>query len=371
MEKKTIFIFDAEPGMILASDVIAQDGSLIVANGTKLDMDSIAKLSDYHILEIDVEDRPVEPEQEEYVGIEEIFTSSAPAEEPTYYDKIRETAEFKEFCEDYELDVNELKNSLNDIVKRNSPVNEAELLAHTMSIVDKHNNTLQLFDMLHSLRQFDDQTFAHSINVALISSIIGQWLHFSREDIKVLTLSGLLHDIGKLDIPDEVLNKPGKLTPEEFATIKSHVKIGYEYLKNQQIDNRIKEACLMHHEKCDGSGYPFGVKSDKIPVFAKIISIADVYDAMTAARVYRKGLCPFKVIREMENQCFTSLDPNYAIPFLRNVISSYIHTNVTLSDGRIGEVVLINDRALSKPSVICNGEFIDLSKTSLTIESIL
>ena len=371
MEKKTIFIFDAEPGMILASDVIAQDGSLIAASGAKLDLTSIAKLSDYHILEIDVEDRPVEPVQEEYVGIEEVFTSSAPAEEPTYYDKIRETPEFKEFCEDYELDVNELKNGLNDIVKRNAPINEEELLAHTMSIVDKHNNTLQLFDMLHSLRQFDDQTFAHSINVALISSIIGQWLHFSREDIKVLTLSGLLHDIGKLDIPDEVLNKPGRLSPEEFDIIKSHVKIGYEYLKNQPIDNRIKEACLMHHEKCDGSGYPFGVKSDKIPVFAKIISIADVYDAMTAARVYRKGLCPFTVIHEMENQCFSSLDPKYAIPFLKNVISSYIHTNVTLSDGRVGEVVLINDRALSKPSVICNGEFIDLSKTSLTIESIL
>ena len=98
MEKKTIFIFDAEPGMILASDVLAQDGSLIAASGAKLDLTSIAKLSDYHILEIDVEDRPVEPEQEEYVGIDEVFTSSAPSEEPTYYDKIRETPEFKEFC---------------------------------------------------------------------------------------------------------------------------------------------------------------------------------------------------------------------------------------------------------------------------------
>ena len=242
MEKKTIFIFDAEPGMILASDVIAQDGSLIVANGTKLDMDSIAKLSDYHILEIDVEDRPVEPEQEEYVGIEEIFTSSAPAEEPTYYDKIRETAEFKEFCEDYELDVNELKNSLNDIVKRNSPVNEEELLAHTMSIVDKHNNTLQLFDMLHSLRQFDDQTFAHSINVALISSIIGQWLHFSREDIKVLTLSGLLHDIGK-----PAVKKTDENGRDHFKT---HGPVGermaHSILRRLKFDNEtIKKVCCL------------------------------------------------------------------------------------------------------------------------------
>ena len=92
---------------------------------------------------------------------------------------------------------------------------------------------------------------------------------------------------------------------------------------------------------------------------------------MTAARSYRKALRPFTVIEQMERQCFTSLDPNYALPFLKNVVSSYIHNNVRLSDGRIGEVVLINDRSLSKPSIMCNGEFIDLSKTNLTIESIL
>ncbi len=363
MIKKSIFVFDAEPGMLLASDVLAQDGSLVIPRGTALDMNSITKLSDYHILEIEILDRPV-PKQA-------APESEANNEQRTYYDKVRETPQYKEFVKDYDLGVNELKGGLNDIAKNNMPVEEDKLIEHTMSIISKFTNKLQLFDMLHSLREFDDLTYAHSVNVALVSSIIGQWLHYSDDDIRILTLCGLLHDIGKVMIPNEILTKPGKLTDEEFMIMKTHVQKGYDILKPQSIDNRIKEACLFHHEKCDGTGYPHGLKSDKIPVFAKIVSIADIYDAMTADRSYRKALCPFSVVEMMERQCFSSLDPTYALPFLKNVVSSYIHNNVRLSDGRIGEVILINDRSLSKPSIMCNGEFIDLSRTNITIEAIL
>jgi putative nucleotidyltransferase with HDIG domain len=363
MIKKSIFVFDAEPGMVLASDVLAQDGSLVIPRGTALDMNSITKLSDYHILEIDILDRPVAKPAEP--------VSEGSEEQLTYYAKVRETPRFKEFVQDYDLGVTELKGGLNDIAEKHMPVDEDKLIEHTQSIIGKFTNKLQLFDMLHSLRESDDLTYAHSVNVALVSSIIGQWLHYSDDDIRVLTLCGLLHDVGKVKIPNEILTKPGKLTDEEFATMKTHVTEGYEILKGQNIDNRIKEACLFHHEKCDGSGYPHGLKSDKIPVFAKIVSVADIYDAMTANRYYRKALCPFTVVEMMERQCFSSLDPTYALPFLKNVVSSYIHNNVRLSDGRMGEVILINDRSLSKPSVLCNGEFIDLSKSNITIEAIL
>jgi putative nucleotidyltransferase with HDIG domain len=326
-------------------------------------MNSITKLSDYHILEIDILDRPVVKPAEPVSGGSE--------EQLTYYAKVRETPRYKEFVKDYDLGVTELKGGLNDIAEKHMPVDEDKLIEHTQSIIGKFTNKLQLFDMLHSLRESDDLTYAHSVNVALVASIIGQWLHYSDDDIRVLTLCGLLHDVGKVKIPNEILTKPGKLTDEEFAIMKTHVTEGYEILKGQNIDNRIKEACLFHHEKCDGSGYPHGIKSDKIPVFAKIVSVADIYDAMTANRYYRKALCPFTVVEMMERQCFSSLDPTYALPFLKNVVSSYIHNNVRLSDGRMGEVILINDRSLSKPSVLCNGEFIDLSKSNITIEAIL
>ena len=110
-----------------------------------------------------------------------------------------------------------------------------------------------------------------------------------------------------------------------------------------------------------GTGYPFGLKSDHIPAVAKIIAIADVYDAMTSARVYRGALCPFEVIDTMYKDAFTKFEPEYILPFLKNVASSYINNDVRLSDGRIGKVVLINENALSLPIVQCEDEFIDLS----------
>ena len=110
--------------------------------------------------------------------------------------------------------------------------------------------------MLHNMREMDDSTYVHSINVALIATVLGRWLHMSEEELKILTSSGLLHDIGKLLIPKEILTKPKKLTEEEYTIIKTHPKKGFELLKTLDLDERILFSTLAHHERCDGSGYP-------------------------------------------------------------------------------------------------------------------
>ncbi|MGN0319142.1 MAG: HD-GYP domain-containing protein [Lachnospira sp.] len=364
-EEITIFIFDAEEGMVVSQDVHLPDGNILVKKGTVLDMGLISTISGYHILEINVYVQEVDSSGEN-INIPES------AESQRYYDSIRASEQFKKFNESYQSNVIDVKNQLNDVVTNNVPIDTEELLKGTTQLIAENRNSLQLFDMLHCMRQQDDLTFVHCINVALIASIIGQWLRYSEEDIKTLTLCGLLHDIGKLLIPNEILTKPGKLTSEEFNTMKKHVNLGYDQLKSQNIDMRIKEACLLHHEKCDGSGYPFKLKSKDIPTSAKIIAIADVYDAMTAARVYRGAICPFEVIKMMYNDAFTKFDPTYCLPFLKNVASSYIHNDVRLSNGKVGKVILINDNALSQPIVQCGNEFIDLSKTpSVTITAII
>ena len=354
-KEKNIFIFEASEGMVLARDVYSPEGRLIVQQGASLSLDLINSIADSHILEIMV-----------YDGMESVV------HEQTYFDKLQATPEFQKFSVEYNNTVSNVKSNLNDIVSRNKEINPDELISDTASILADSRSNLQVFDMLHSLRKNDDLTYVHCINVALIATIIARWINLAEEDIKVLTVAAILHDIGKLMIPEKILLKPGKLTDEEFQTIKTHVNLGFNLLKEQQIDSRIKEACLLHHEKCDGSGYPFNLKGDKIPLLAKIITIADVYDAMTAARVYRGSMCPFDVIKIMEDDAFSKYDPNILIPFLNNVVSSYLHTNVRLSDGRIGEVVLINSNRLSRPSIMCEGEFIDLSKRpDLTIKAIL
>ena len=366
--EKKIFIFDAHEGMILAKDVLNSDGSLIAASGTILDMNMIAKISGYHILEVFVKQ---ELPNKSKVSVKPGVSQNTSAE-PTYFDKIRESEEFKIFNNMYESNIDSLKHQLDDIVNAAADIDVDAILEQPLSIIEQSSNKLQMFEMLHSLKDKDDLTYAHSTNVAIVASIIGQWLHYPEEDIKALTLCGLLHDIGKLTIDPKLLNKPGKLTAEEFDIMKSHVNKGYDLIKDTDIDGRIKEACLLHHERCDGSGYPFGLKGDQIPPFAKIIAIADIYDAMTASRAYRGAVCPFHVIHMMEKDAFSRLDPEFTLPFLKNVVSSYIHNNVRLSDGRLGEVIFINDRDLSRPIVKCNDVFVDLSKTpGVEIEAVL
>jgi len=360
MNEKTIFIFEAEEGMILSKDVVLPDGHLILPAGTPLTYEIIERISNFHVLEVMIE---VEPD-----GVNDLIQDI----EPTYFAKTRQSESFKKFSVKYRCNISTMKINLNKIITSSAPIDTESLLRDATNLLKGSKNSLHLFDMLHSMREFDDITFVHSINVALISSTIGEWLGCKKEEQEILMLCGLLHDIGKLLIPEDILMKPGKLTSIEFDVIKTHVSLGYNQLKGKGLDNRINEACLLHHERSDGSGYPFGLKGDKIPFAAKIVSIADVYDAMTSNRVYRGSICPFEVIRVMESDAFNQFDPQYLLPFLNNVISTYLHNDVRLSNGLVGEVIMINRDDLSRPTVKCGNEYINLSKHhEIDVEAVL
>ena len=273
------------------------------------------------------------------------------------------STEFKGFQVDYLLYIEHVKDVFSNIL--NTPgytVDTSELIAKMMPLYASRNTIVELFDMIHQMHSLNDTVYAHCVNVALISRMIGRWLHLEQHDLDVLTCCGLLHDIGKLAIPDEVLNKPGKLTDEEFALIKSHPKTGYDMLRNQDIDTRIKQAALMHHERYDGSGYPNKLSSEFLSDFAMIVAIADVYDAMTAARSYREPLCPFQVIEKFEQEGFQKYHTKYIYVFLHNIASTYQSNRVMLSDGRGCKIVMLNQNTLSKPIVqFDDGSCVDLS----------
>lgn len=129
---------------------------------------------------------------------------------------------------------------------------------------------------------------------------------------------------------------------------------------------------MMHHERCDGSGYPLHLKGNKIDRFAKIVAIADVYDAMTAARVYRGPLCPFKVIEILEEEGLQKYGVEYILTFLENVVNTYIQTHCQLNDGRYGDIIYINKEKLSRPIILCGTEYINLAeRPELSIECVL
>jgi len=230
-----------------------------------------------------------------------------------------------------------------------------------------------ILNFMHLVRPLDDYTFSHSLNVSIIGVIIGIWLDFTPADLDELATAGLLHDVGKTRIPEAILAKPSKLNKEEFEEMKKHTIFGYKMVENiRGVTDNIRYSVIMHHEKIDGSGYPFGLKESEIPLFPKILAIADIYDAMTSNRSYRDKMCPFEVIKNFEMQTFGKLDSRALTTFLRNIASSYKGDFVRLSNGEIGEVIFINPNRVWQPIVRVNETYYDLSKNKdISIEGIV
>lgn len=368
------------PGMISAEDVYSYNNQLILPKGTELTDKVITRLEFYSVLAIHVEDPDYKPHSSVSSELnvtlgddaDTVVFSSTP-ENTAYSEKIKSTTQFKEFKKTFITNTEVLKGNLHALVENNQPLNSENLIHSVLDMISAGATTISVFDMLHNMRDFDDLTYTHCMSVSLICNIFGRWLDLSEEEIKTLTMAGLLHDVGKLLIPDNILKKPSKLTDAEFNLIKTHTLQGYNILKGQPVDDRIKNAALLHHERFDGSGYPLGYTGDKLDMFSQIVAIADVYDAMTAARVYRGPLCPFKVVAIFETEGFQKYDSKLILVFLEHVCETYMHNRVLLSDGRQGDIVMLNKDALSRPMVkTLDGDFVNLKEIpDITIEAIL
>lgn len=358
------------PGMTLEEDVLTENNQLVATRATILTEKLISRLEFYNIASVKISTEvftapPVEEKESKQTATDESIL------EEGYSKKIKSSEGFQTFSKNLDSTISTFSEQMADILEDENGVDTTALFEQTMSIVPKDATTLNVFDLIHNTRQHKDPIYAHSVNVALICNILGRWLKFSDEDVKLLTVAGLLHDIGKSKIPESILNKPGKLSSAEFEVIKNHPIYGYNLLQNKGLDKRILNATLQHHERCDGSGYPNKLKGYELDSFAKIVAIADVYDAMTATRDFRNSTCPFKVVGMFE-QDLSKYDTKYIMIFLERIVLTYMHNNVRLSDGRIGEVVMINKLTLSKPIVKVGEEFVDLSvEKGLTIESIV
>ena len=348
------------PGMITAEDVYSYNNTLILPKGLILTDKAITKLEFYSIINVKIEDEVIE-------------TPETHMEEDTSYsERLKKTPEFQHFQEDFNKETDHFKDVITNFIEEEGELDPKQLIEHALSLLSSDNKYVNVFDMLHCMRQLDDVTYVHCMNVGLICNVFAHWLRMNEEEIRIATLSGLLHDIGKIKMPERILKKPGKLTAWEFNVVKTHPVESYKMIENSPISTHIKNAVLMHHERCNGSGYPSGLTSPDIDPFAKILAIADVYDAMTSARVYRGPLCPFKVIQTFENEGFQKYDSKYILTFLENIVDTYLLHDVRLTNGEVGKVVYINQHKLSKPTVKVGEKYINLSQEPhLFIDSVL
>lgn len=347
------------PGMVTAEDVYSFSNQLILPRGLILTDKTITKLEFYSIISVRVEEAATP------AAIELPYAS--------YSERIKTSPEFIRFKADFEENAFHLKNAMNDVIEKGAPLNVEHLMDQTLALISSANSSsIHIFDLLHNMRQYDDSTYIHCVNTALISNMFAHWLRFNENGIRIATLSGLLHDIGKTLIPEGIIKKPDKLTNTEYNIIKTHTQAGYKILQNQPLDDHVRQAALLHHERCDGSGYPFGLSAAQIDPYAKLISIVDVYDAMTSARIYRGPMCPFKAISIFEAEGLQKYDTHYILTFMENILNTYLLNRVRLSNGLEGEIVYINRSKLSSPTVKCGNRFIDLSvERNITIESLI
>ncbi len=245
--------------------------------------------------------------------------------------------------------------------ENSSFVNTAETISDELMKAITENDAVAL--NIDALKVSDEYTFKHSVDVATMAMIVAKQEGMDENDIYHIGVAGLLHDVGKSKIPNEVLNKPGRLTDDEFAIMKQHSVYGYRILKEKEgIPNEVLMGVLQHHEKINGNGYPMGVSNQQICSYARILSIVDIYDALVTERPYKKGFSQSDAV-EMIMSMTHELDIDAMKCFLNSVILYPVGSIVSLSNGEKARVVQNTPSYPLRPKVVSirSGKVYDLS----------
>lgn len=331
-----------KPGMVLDQDVFDHQNILMLARGTVVTAEDIKVIK--------------------RLGLEQVKLKSGEAFEQEVPEKKFNKEDFKKFSQSYSKSTDEVA----ELIKFISKGNQLDIeQAHSIpqNLLKEVGSPYNLFSYLQQMDNVDDLTFGHSINVALVCNVIASWLGLDAATTRDVTMAGLLHDAGKSKIPNSILQKPGHLTDGEWQEIRKHPVYGYRILERAGAPGIARIGALMHHEREDGAGYPNGMDGGEIPLVAKVVAVADVYDAMTTNRPYRKKINPFQVIEQFQQGFYGILDVKILVTFLSRIAECYIGEMVQLSDGRTGQVVFINPNNPARPLIQTNSGFIDLTRT--------
>jgi len=243
------------------------------------------------------------------------------------------------------------KKILNDIT-HNKVINTQVVQESTNAIVDSIFRNEDALSCMSRLRIKDDYLVEHSLNVSILMTIFCKHMNVERKIMEDLALGAFLHDIGKVLVPDEVLNKPGKFTDEEYTIMKTHVLLGVKVLEDTpNIPDIVMTVVKEHHERINGKGYPYNLSSEQISQYGRMIAIVDSYDAMTAERVYKAGMHPIKAFKILVAESPDSYDNELVEQFIQCLGLYPVGTLVKLNSGKIGLISQLNKSKPLKPYV--------------------
>ncbi len=341
-------------GMILAKTVFKSDGSIVLKKGIQLKDSYIKRLKK--------------------LGVSHIYIKDTLCDDIVIDDVVKENTR---------RDAIKLVNNVMSKVAISGSIESQKIRKIVNELTNELLNSTNVMIQLIEIRTVDDYTFGHNVNVCVLSLIVGLSLGYDKENLIELGLGAILHDVGKARVPLNILNKKGKLDDYEFEIIKKHTLEGYEVLKsNMKCNNKACEIALYHHERYDGTGYPKGLKADEIPEYVKIVSVADVYDALTSDRVYKKAIYPYQAIEYLVSMSGHQFDKRIVDVFIQNISLFPPGTYVRLNNGQVGCVIKVRKKFPSRPIVkmvyddkgnsIKNSKLVDLlDYNSLIIEDIV
>lgn len=323
---RVIPIESVRENSLLGKNIYSPDGTILLKKGAiltqvrlnrikQLNMLSVCVIDEYSCSEIEDVIKP-ELRQKCVSSIKQTFDS---IEKLSSSDILRQQ-DIKNFALQQHLYLESISNIAEELLD---------------NILGNENLLLSLVD----IKSMDNYTYSHCVNVAVISLVIGISLKLPRSKLVYLCTGALLHDIGKIFIPKEILLKPGKLTDEEFDIIKTHPKLGYDFLyKFRDLSSHCKAIVLQHHERYDGNGYPNQMIGCDINCLARIVTVADVYDALTSDRPYKRAMCPSDALEFLMSNSGSLFDYEIVNMFCKVIVAYPNGTLVSLSTGDIAVV---------------------------------
>lgn len=335
---KLMRIVDCTPGMYLGEDIVNHSGVVFLGSGTRL--------TDKHLKSL------------QQLGIETVYIASPERTEELENDMILFD---RQLNREFQNTISSFKNVYQNVRLGNQIILD-ELKGSITPLISRVISNNNILGNLRMIEVADEYTYKHSINVGMVASMIGKWLGYGPVELMDLALAGMLHDIGKSRIPQEIINKPARLTPEEFDIIKTHPRAGYEILsETREVNFDVLFGVLEHHEWIGGGGYPSGSGGKKIHEYARIVAVADVFDAITSNRSYKSKISPFRAAEIVMEESTVHLDPEIVQLFLSRISQFYVGNTVQLNTGEIGEIVMVNRYNLTRPLVRVKERFYDLS----------
>ncbi|MBW7572082.1 HD-GYP domain-containing protein [Caproiciproducens faecalis] len=320
-------------GMVLAKNLYGNDGSLLLQQGQPLKPSYISHIAHNGFQGVYISDKLSDEIEIKTVINDQLRNSAVTAVKDMYNQT--------------------LTTGFNQIMADNAKVIVQDIVEE---IILNQNIMVNMID----LKSYDNYTYFHSVNVGVLSIVMGVTLGLNETDLFKLGLGALLHDIGKVFVSKGIIDKTDSLTPEEYEEVKKHPDLGYEYLTRANLDLPLLGliGILQHHERMDGSGYPAGLSGDGINRFSRIISIADVFDAMTSDRPYRPAMMPSEVMEYLMGGAGTLFDPELIQLFTRKVAAFPLGTCVLLNNGLTAIVVENYEDCVLRPKVkvVCSNE---------------